>query len=138
MPTITRAATAQPEPEPRRFVVRTYYGDTLTDEATVTGARGPHSAARRHLTATGDALLMSDRRDDHLTPSATRWTLTERGTGFPAGSVTVAELSELVPTCSNCPSRARNTDACPNYGIDRTGAWLCVNCCTTCCAEKAH
>lgn len=93
---MTRTTTAQPEP--RRFVVRRYVGDTQTDEPTIVEARGPHYAARKHLTATSDCyLLMSDRRDDDLTPGATRWTLTEHDTGHPAGGVTVTELGEQLP-----------------------------------------
>ena len=137
MPTITRTTTAQPEP--RRHIVRTYYGDTLIDEVTITGARGRDAAASTHLTARGDGLSMSDERDDDLTPGATRWTLTEPGTGYPAGGVTVTELVQPeTPTCSGCPSRARSTYACPNSGVDRDGSWLCVDCCNACCTDSEH
>jgi hypothetical protein len=132
MPTTTRTTTAQPEPH--GFVVRTYYGDTLVDQVTITGVRARDAAASAHLTARGDGLVMSDERDDDLTPGATRWTLTEPGTGFPAGGITVKEPD--VTTCDRCPSTARDTDACPNYGRDLAGAWLCVGCCDACCVDS--
>lgn len=132
-----RTQIAAARTEPRRFIVRTYYGDTLIDQVTITGVQARGAAASAHLTARGDGLVMSDERDDDLTPGATRWTLTEPGTGFPAGGITVAELAEPdVTTCDGCPSTARDTDACPNYGRDLAGAWLCVGCCDACCADS--
>jgi hypothetical protein len=137
MTTTVRTALAQPDPEPRRLVVRRYYGDTLIDGAIITGARGPRHAARTHLTATTvNYMVMSDRRADDLTPGATRWTLT-RYTGHiegePAGGITVVEARQPTTTgpqeCSGCPSTARDTDACPNVGINAAGDWLCVDCC---------
>jgi hypothetical protein len=96
MTTVTRTATAQPAP--RRFIVRRYVGDTQIDEPIIVEARGPHYAARKHVSATSDCYLtMSDRRDDDLTPGAIRWTLTERDTSHPAGGVTVTELGEQLP-----------------------------------------
>lgn len=96
MTTTTLTATASPTPELRLFAIRRYMGDTLLDEAITIRARDRWQAARKLVTATSDCyLVMSDRREDDLTPGATRWTLTERrAPGLPAGSVTVVEVEE--------------------------------------------
>jgi hypothetical protein len=95
MTTNTLTATAQPTPASRRFAVRRYVGDTLIDDVAIVWALGRWQAARKHVTVTSSCyMVMTDRRADDLTPGATRWTLTERGTGSPAGSVTVIEVEE--------------------------------------------
>jgi hypothetical protein len=37
------------------------------------------------------------------------------------------------PMCYQCTNINRDTERCPNYGTDTSGAWLCVNCCKACC-----
>lgn len=132
MTTSTAFPPPQPGRVPRRYTVRRYEGDNLVRETIVTAWPGPASAARKSLTATGSNFVLTDRRPDRLTAGATRWTLAERGTRRLTGSVTVTELGHV--ECVGCPSTARHTNACPTYGIDAVGAWLCTDCCTACCS----
>lgn len=69
------------------FRVTRYYGDTEIDTETITGARGPASAART-WNAHGEFILTDKRKED----GTWRWTITERYGRIPAGSITVEKI----------------------------------------------